>query len=58
MFDSILDEVGVTASDGACFGCNYFSRYSAPATENKELADERAHVLAEAAALKKSAVDY
>jgi len=56
--DYLHPEVGVKVTDGACFGRNYFGRYSAPETEDKELADERAHVLAEAAALKKSAVDY
>ena len=51
-------EVGVKAADGACFGRDYFNRYSAPETEEFEVADERARVLAEAAALKKSVVDY
>ena len=56
--DYMHPEVGVTSTDGACFGRNYFNRYSAPETEDEELAIEEAHVLAEAAALKKSAVDY
>ncbi len=51
-------EAAVTTSDGAAFGRNYFNRVSAPDTEDDELADERAEVLAEAAALKKLAVDY
>jgi uncharacterized protein (DUF2236 family) len=51
-------EVGVTSTDGACFGRNYFNRLSAPETEEDEYADERAEILAEAAALKKSAMDY
>merc|ERR1719272_789455 len=51
-------EVGVTSAAGACFGRNYFGRYSAPEMEDDDLADERAEVLAEAAALKALAVDY
>jgi hypothetical protein len=51
-------EAGVTSTDGACFGRNYFARPSAHETEEDELADERAHVLAEAAALKKHAMDH
>jgi len=56
--DYMHPEVGVTATDGAAFGRNYFSRPSAPEVEDVEEAEERALVLAEAAALKKSAVDY
>merc|ERR1711957_306302 len=56
--DYMHPEVGVTATDGAAFGRNYFSRPSAPEMEDMEEAEERALVLAEAAALKKSAVDY
>jgi xylose isomerase len=56
--DYMHPEVGVTSSDGACFGRNYFNRPSAPDTEEQGLAEERAVVLAEAASLKKSAVDY
>lgn len=51
-------EVGITVTDGACFGRNYFGRYSAPETEEDEMADERAEILAEAASLKKLAADY
>eukprot|EP00984_Skeletonema_dohrnii_P032555 scaffold26904_cov74-Skeletonema_dohrnii-CCMP3373.AAC.1 len=56
--DYMHPEVGVTSTDGAAFGRNYFTRASAPDVEDIELADERAEVLAEAAALKKLAVDY
>eukprot|EP00581_Thalassiosira_minuscula_P031171 CAMPEP_0183784854 /NCGR_PEP_ID=MMETSP0739-20130205/66203_1 /TAXON_ID=385413 /ORGANISM="Thalassiosira miniscula, Strain CCMP1093" /LENGTH=540 /DNA_ID=CAMNT_0026028843 /DNA_START=35 /DNA_END=1658 /DNA_ORIENTATION=- len=56
--DYMHPEVGVTSADGACFGRNYFNRPSAPEGEDTDEAEERAHVLAEAAALKKSAVDY
>ncbi|KAL3775538.1 LOW QUALITY PROTEIN: hypothetical protein ACHAW5_001557 [Stephanodiscus triporus] len=56
--DYLHPEVGVTSADGACFGRNYFNRYSAPETEDDEFADERAEILEEAAALKKLAVDY
>jgi len=56
--DYMNPEVGVTAADGASFGRNYFNRPSAPETEEDEFADERAEVLAEAAALKKLAADY
>eukprot|EP00580_Thalassiosira_gravida_P012518 CAMPEP_0201652226 /NCGR_PEP_ID=MMETSP0493-20130528/44368_1 /ASSEMBLY_ACC=CAM_ASM_000838 /TAXON_ID=420259 /ORGANISM="Thalassiosira gravida, Strain GMp14c1" /LENGTH=364 /DNA_ID=CAMNT_0048128739 /DNA_START=34 /DNA_END=1128 /DNA_ORIENTATION=- len=56
--DYMHPEVGVISTDGAAFGRNYFSRPSAPEVEDVEEAEERALVLAEAAALKKSAVDY
>jgi xylose isomerase len=56
--DYLHPEVGVTATAGECFGRNYFNRPSAPETEDVEEADERARVLAEASALKQSAVDY
>ena len=56
--DFMHPEVGVTSADGACFGRNYFNCYSAPETEEDEFADERAEILAEAAALKKLAADY
>eukprot|EP00577_Skeletonema_sp_RCC1716_P026259 CAMPEP_0113390768 /NCGR_PEP_ID=MMETSP0013_2-20120614/10346_1 /TAXON_ID=2843 ORGANISM="Skeletonema costatum, Strain 1716" /NCGR_SAMPLE_ID=MMETSP0013_2 /ASSEMBLY_ACC=CAM_ASM_000158 /LENGTH=171 /DNA_ID=CAMNT_0000273953 /DNA_START=54 /DNA_END=565 /DNA_ORIENTATION=- /assembly_acc=CAM_ASM_000158 len=51
-------EAPVNTSDGAAFGRNYFNRASAPEVEDDEFADERAEVLAEAAALKQLAVDY
>ncbi|KAL7425485.1 hypothetical protein ACHAXH_000031, partial [Discostella pseudostelligera] len=56
--DYMHPEIGVTSTDGTCFGRNYFNRPSAPETEEDEFADERAEILAEAAALKKLAVDY
>jgi uncharacterized protein (UPF0261 family) len=56
--DYMHPEVGVKSTDGACFGRNYFNRYSAPETEDDEFADERAEILADALALKKAAVDY
>jgi hypothetical protein len=56
--DHFYPEIGVKAADATLFGRNYFNRYSAPETEDCEVAEERARVLAEAAALKKSAVDY
>jgi len=56
--DYMHPEVGVTSGDGVCFGRNYFNRPSAPKTEDDVLADERVRVLAEAAALKKLAMDY
>ena len=54
--DYMCPEVGVTATEGAAFGRNYFNRPSAPETEEEEYADERAEILADALALKKSAV--
>jgi hypothetical protein len=51
-------EVGVTSADGACFGRNYFNRLSAPEPEDAKEADERAQILADAMALKKSAINY
>merc|ERR1712127_776714 len=56
--DYMHPEAGVKATDATLFGRNYFSRASAPEMEDEEDAEERACVLAEAAALKKSAVDY
>ena len=56
--DYLHPEVGVKAADATLFGRNYFNRYSAPETEDCEVAEESARVLAEAAALKKSAADY
>merc|ERR1719396_291190 len=58
--DYLHPEVGVTSAAGACFGRNYFTRYSAPETEEDDFSDddERAEVLAEAAALKNLAADY
>ena len=56
--DYMHPEVGVSNVDGAAFGRNYFNRASAPEVEDVDLANERAAVLAEAAALKKLAVDY
>merc|ERR1711935_1133026 len=56
--DYTSPEVGVTSVAGACFGRNYFDRYSAPETEEDDLADERAEVLAEAGALKNLATSY
>lgn len=51
-------QVGVKETDPTVFGRNYFNRPSAPDTETQEEAEERARILAEAAALKKLAVDY
>ena len=56
--DYMHPEVGVTATDASVFGRNYFNRYSAPETEDEELAEERARILADAVALEKSAVQY
>ena len=51
-------EVGVTESGPTSFGRNYFNRYSAPEVEDVDEANERALILAEAAALKKQAIDF
>merc|ERR1712157_4358 len=48
----------VVVSDGTVSGRSYFYRMSAEDEEDVEYAEERAKVLAEAAALKKLAVDY
>jgi len=47
----------ITTDSTAC-GRNYFTRASAPEQMSPEEADERAAILADAAALKKTAVDY
>ena len=54
--DFMHPEVGVTTTDGTACGRNYFDRASAPDVE--EIEDERASILAEAAAHKKQAIDY
>ncbi|CAB9511958.1 expressed unknown protein [Seminavis robusta] len=51
-------ELPVTATDATVFGRNYFSRPGAPEGESLEEAEERARVMADAAALKKSASDF
>merc|ERR1711981_7293 len=51
-------EVAVTSTSSTAFGRNYFSRSSAVEEEDKEEAEERVQVLADAVALKKLAVDY
>jgi len=56
--DYMCPEIGVTSAAGAVSGRNYFNRYSAPETEEDDLADESAEILAEAAALKKLATNY
>ena len=57
--DNMHPEIVVTSTcGGASFGRNYFFRYSAPETEDFEVAEERTRVLAEAAALEKLAIDY
>lgn len=56
--DYMHPEIGVKVQDPALFGRNYFNRASAPETEDHELAEQRAQVLADAASLKKLAVDY
>jgi len=56
--DYMHPEVGVVTSDStACARC-YFDRPSAPEQETVEYAEERHMALADAAALKKLAVDY
>merc|ERR1719223_1891960 len=51
-------ELGVESTDSTSFGRNYFNRPSAPDAISEEEAEERALILAEAAAMKKLAVDY
>uniref|UniRef100_A0A7S4MST3 Uncharacterized protein n=1 Tax=Odontella aurita TaxID=265563 RepID=A0A7S4MST3_9STRA len=51
-------EVGVSRTDPAAFGRNYFSRPSAPQQEDETDAEECAAVLAEASSLEKLAKDY
>jgi uncharacterized protein (UPF0212 family) len=56
--DYMHPEIGVKTTDATLFGRNYFNRASAPDMEDASEANERAAILAEVAALKKSAVDY
>ena len=53
-------EIGVTnnVEDATLFGRNYFNRPSAPDVEDVEEANERARIMEEAAALKKSVIDW
>jgi hypothetical protein len=54
--DYMHPEHSVTTTDSFACGRNYFTRPSAPIHDEED--DERAQILAEAAALKKLAVDY
>eukprot|EP01083_Nonionella_stella_P086121 239040_1 len=56
--DYMHPELGVVASDALATARCYFDRASAPEQETFEEAEERAMALADAAALKKLAVDY
>jgi len=56
--DYMHPEVGVVTSDPTATARCYFDRASAPEQESVEDAEERAMALADAAALKKLAVDY
>eukprot|EP00978_Attheya_sp_CCMP212_P029379 scaffold104189_cov53-Attheya_sp.AAC.1 len=56
--DYLHPEMGVTSNDPTSFGRNYFNRASAPEQESVEEAEERVQILADAAALKKLAIDY
>ena len=56
--DYMHPEIGVETTDATLFGRNYFNRASASEQEDREIDEERTRVLAEAASLKKSAVDY
>jgi len=56
--DYMHPELSVVTSDVTIFGRNYFTRSSAPEQETVEEAEERAQIFADAAALKKLAVDY
>jgi len=51
-------ELGVLTTDPATYGRNYFSRPSSVAQDEDGISDERAQILADAAAFKKLAVDY
>jgi hypothetical protein len=56
--DYMHPEIEVISTGGASFGRNYYNRFSAPETEDFEVAEERTRVLAEAAALEKLAIHY
>eukprot|EP00525_Craspedostauros_australis_P006731 CAMPEP_0198135488 /NCGR_PEP_ID=MMETSP1442-20131203/60615_1 /TAXON_ID= /ORGANISM="Craspedostauros australis, Strain CCMP3328" /LENGTH=566 /DNA_ID=CAMNT_0043796661 /DNA_START=142 /DNA_END=1841 /DNA_ORIENTATION=- len=56
--DYMHPELPVKTTDPLACGRNYFDRPSAPQQELDEEAEERAQVLADAAALKQLAVDY
>merc|ERR1712174_89902 len=51
-------EVKVDSSDATLFGRNYFNRFDGSEVVEEEDAEERAQILADAAALKKEAVYY
>eukprot|EP01082_Thalassiosira_pseudonana_P002863 g3514.t1.1.5e174189 g3514 g3514.t1 contig12:2226681-2228540(+) len=56
--DYLHPEIGVTCVDPTLFGRNYYGRASAPEMEDASDALEAARILADARALKQSAVDY
>jgi len=57
--DYMHPEVGVkTSNDGSCFGRNYFSRASAPETEDPAMTLERELVFSDLEKMKKAAKDY
>jgi len=56
--DYLHPEVGVTHTDPVCFGRNYYARSTAPEQLSYEDAEEQAHILADAKALKERAVMY
>merc|ERR1719362_2555199 len=56
--DVMHPEKRVVTSDSSACGRNYFLRYGAEEKEDIEEVEERRRVLAEAAALKNTAVDY
>lgn len=56
--DYLHPEIGVVATDPTACGRNYFARYSAPEQITLEEAEARALVMADVAALKKSAVTF
>jgi hypothetical protein len=56
--DYLHPEMSVTTTDPTVFGRNYFTRPSAPEQEDLENDEELVQILADAASLKKFAVDY
>merc|ERR1740117_202193 len=57
-FDYMHPELGVVTSDPTANARCYFDRASAPQQESMEEAEEHRMVLADAAALKRLAIDY
>ena len=56
--DFMHPEIPVVTTDGTAYGRNFFNRFAATEFLTTDECDERIHILADAAALKKLAIDF